>query len=445
MKEVKGLHAAALCAFLRILQKNQSLSQMSARISLPGALVFCVIGSALLLPDPAVAQSSGDPAWKHYAIDPVLPGSSWGTGGTALADFDGDGDLDAAISRRNTKSAFWYERINDSLWIPHLMGYGESLEGTLGTAALDMNRDGRTDVVFNGVWFRNPGNLGNDPDTPWPSHLIKAGGHDAVAADMNGDGYEDLLVYDGNKLSWYHPGESFREVVISSGHNDHGGIAPRGFGDLDGDGETDVVIPGIWFARSNDSLAMWEPHPWPFEPVSGASYGRSIRAWVADMDGDGDSDIVYSHCDTGGSGVYWVRNDGRGQNWTSFRLPDPPTRQGDVKGTGSFHSLGVADFNLDGFPDIFAGEQEDPDTYMEGSGRVAMKPRGLKERGTIWYHNGSNPPEFEPRVIQLDNPGWHDAQLGDVDGDGDIDIVSKVWNADGPAYHLDFWSNRQIR
>jgi hypothetical protein len=48
-------------------------------------------------------------------------------------------------------------------------------------------------------------------------------------------------------------------------------------------------------------------------------------------------------------------------------------------------------------------------------------------------------------VIHLDNPGWHDAQLGDVDRDGDVDIVSKIWNADGPSYHLDFWRNELIK
>ncbi len=78
---------------------------------------------------------------------------------------------------------------------------------------------------------------------------------------------------------------------------------------------------------------------------------------------------------------------------------------------------------------------------MEKSGRVAMKPRGLKERGVIWYNKGGKNPEFEIDVIHVDNPGWHDAQVGDVDGDGDIDIVSKIWNADGPVYHLDYWRN----
>ena len=143
--------------------------------------------------------------------------------------------------------------------------------------------------------------------------------------------------------------------------------------------------------------------------------------------------------------MYFVKNMGKGVAWTSRQLSDPPVQRGNVQGTGSFHSLCVADFNMDGALDIFAGEQEDPDTYMEADGRVAMKPIGLTERGVIWYSNRSTYPAFTPRLIKLGNPGWHDAQVGDVDGDGDMDIVSKVWNADGPTYHLDFWRNNNIR
>jgi hypothetical protein len=35
--------------------------------------------------------------------------------------------------------------------------------------------------------------------------------------------------------------------------------------------------------------------------------------------------------------------------------------------------------------------------------------------------------------------------VGDVDGDGDDDLVSKIWNADGPTYHADYWRNDTIR
>ena len=78
---------------------------------------------------------------------------------------------------------------------------------------------------------------------------------------------------------------------------------------------------------------------------------------------------------------------------------------------------------------------------MTDNGLLPMKPPGLKERGVIWVKTASKTVQYEPLVIQADNPGWHDVVVFDADGDGDPDMVSKVWNADGPSYHVDYWRN----
>jgi hypothetical protein len=290
------------------------------------------------------------------------------------------------------------------------------------------------------VWFRNPGGLAKNPDAPWEAHLYDGGGHDIIAADINGDGRDDLVTYDGKVLAWYDTSKGLAKTVIADDRDEHGGIAPHGVGDLNGNGCIDIVVPGVWFENPGNGYGQWKRHRWPHEPIPNASYGTSIRSWVADINGNGLNDIVYSDCDTGCCHAYWVENRGGGE-WVRHRLPDPP---GDER-TGSFHSLGVADFDADGRLEIFAGEQEDASTSMMEKGLLPMKPEGLKERGVIWVNVGGDDPKFEPVVIHEGRPGWHDAVLGDVDGNGAVDIVTKVWNTDwntgGHNYHVDYWKN----
>lgn len=401
-------------------------------------LIIILLIECLIFADEGVSLMKLDKfkKWKHFSITDSLPGSAWGTGGIGLADFNGDGRLELAVSRREPKTAYWFERKDDANWIRHTIGESVHLEKTLGAAALDIDGDGWIDVAFSHVWFKNPGNLGNSPDTPWEANFYDGGGHDVIAADINGDGKLDLITYDGIVLAWFDTSKGLSKIVIVDNRNDHGGIAPMGIGDLNDDGYPDIVIPGIWLENPGDGYGEWKIHKWPHKPVKNAAYGTSMRSWIADINKDGRNDIIYSDCDTGYSHVYWAENKGK-ENWELHQLPDPP---GDSN-TGSFHSLGVGDFDNDGNLDIFAGEQEDPDTYMMADGKLPMKPPGLKERGVIWVNSGGTKPTFEPVVIHEGRPGWHDAMLADIDGDGDIDIVSKVWNADGPNYHVDFWRN----
>lgn len=418
-----------------------------ACVAAAAALLTLVLTSGARAEDPpagnkaqaAIADRFGH--WTHFTIADSLPGSAWGTAGPVLGNFDGDGRLDMALSRREPQEAYWFQRRQDGVWVRHTIGRSPGLADALGAAALDIDGDGYLDLVFNRVWFKNPGNLKSNPDAPWLPQPFAGGGHDIIAADLNGDGRLDIVTFNGKELSYFDPARGLAQTVIAKDLDQHGGIAPHGVSDLNGDGFPDVVVAGAWFENPGRSKGTWTRHTWPHRVIPNASYGTSIRCWVADLNQDGKQDIVYSDCDTGGSHVYWVENKDRGEHWVPHDLPDPPTCPGDVPGTGSFHSLAVADFDGDGALDIFAGEQEDPDTYMTQQGRVPMKPPGLKPRGVVWANSGGPNPSFVPVVIHVGNPGWHDTAVGDVDGDGAPDLVSKIWNKDGPTYHADFWHN----
>jgi FG-GAP-like repeat len=393
----------------------------------------------------SLASSAAELKWTHFTIEDPLPGNGAGTAGIPLADLDRDGDLDAALSRAENGDAhgfWWYERKSDSVWVQHLINDSINIMQGLGAAALDVDNDGWTDLVFDQAWFRNPGTLRKNPDSLWEAQDYEHSGHevhDIIAADINGDGRQDIVTFDGNKLLWYDTAHSLAVTLVAQGIGHHGGIAPHGAGDMDGDGDTDLVITGSWFENRGKEKGKWIRHPWPYLPIPKACYGISIRSWVVDLDGEGDNDIVYRDCDTGFGHLCWARNEGKGQAWTRFPLADPPTSRENVPGTGSWHSLGVADFNGDGRPDIFSGEQEDPKCWAAGG--LTMKPQGLKPRGVIWVNCGANPPIFAPQIIHEGNPGWHDVCIGDLDGDGDVDIVSKIWCKDGPTDHADYWRN----
>ena len=162
------------------------------RITAIATIIFCICGSA-----GAEIEAA---KWTHFTIANPLPGSAWGTGGIPLADFDGDGDPDISLSRRETKAAYWFQRMNDSTWIRHTIATGDVFNDQLGATAVDCDLDGLVDVVYSFAWFKNPGNLAEKPDTSWETHKYPGNGHDIISGDVNGDGHLDVLAYDGKTV-----------------------------------------------------------------------------------------------------------------------------------------------------------------------------------------------------------------------------------------------------
>jgi hypothetical protein len=81
-------------------------------------------------------------------------------------------------------------------------------------------------------------------------------------------------------------------------------------GDLDGDGDQDVVATGwspagsiAWFENTGDPKVGWQKH------VIKPRWSNAVTVIVADFDNDGRLDIVAS-AERGANELRWWRNDG---------------------------------------------------------------------------------------------------------------------------------------
>ena len=381
--------------------------------------------------------------FRHHFIARELPADhGWGFGTPMLADIDNDGDLDFAVSNRND-AIYWFE-FSPSGWKRHVLG--AITNGQLGSVSLDVDGDAHVDLVVGGYWYRNPGNprearferIAYDP-------AIRGEIHDMVAADVDADGRPDVVATgDEDGCFWYRiPRDPLADRVwerhvitldvLDSNDHIHSGFVPGGVGDLDGDGDADIVLPDRWMENTGSGLA-WKHHALPFG--SRGPWGLSSRSWIADIDSDGDADIVMADSDQQNSGIAVLTSNGaRPPVFETSFLPNraPGTR-------GSFHSLRLADFDGDGDLDILTADQEDP----------SILPAGATPRFYVFENTGNVQERFLERVVFDGRLGGHDILVGDVDGDGDLDFVSKIWNrwpgnANGGKFHADYFENLRKR
>ena len=356
------------------------------------------------------AQIEGnDNAFPQFALHHI-DSIGYNIGQTALVDMDNDGDLDWVAGEANHSDSriWWWENRSTDDWIRHYIGRGNT---DVGGALHDVDGDGDLDMLSGSVLLLNLGS--SEPFEPHDVGTIPS--HDTEFADIDGDGVVDALANsDKAGLYWYeipdNPTQEWRAHLIATAedHEVHGGVSPRAVGDIDGDGDPDIVTAQGWYENVNGegltwtfhrSLALGEPH----------RYGIAVRTWVVDLDGDGDVDIVQTEADNPDGRVAWFENDGRG-TFTRHMIQDEGEQL-------DFHSLVVADFDHDGDLDVFS----------------CGGPLSADDR----YHNivWENDSGAWTKHVVADQP-CHEAQGGDVDGDGDVDIVAKPWSNGDKHYVL---------
>ena len=366
--------------------------------------------------------------FRHHYIDRNLPGDSYGQ--TSLVDVDRDGDLDFITGGRDPhRSVFWFEYRGPDEWVRHTIGTNHPSD--VGGTAFDVDGDGWPDHVAGGVWYRNTGKPRKEPFERIVFDAALNAVHDLVVADFDRDGRSDIVTMsDKNNLRWYRIPQNPREVWqrhdIGSGV--HAGIE---IGDIDGDGDPDVVRSNLWFDNADGSATKWKEHRIPFGN-SAQPYPLATRARVVDIDRDGDADLVMTENEIRAGRIAWLENqNGKGDRWTVHDLP-----AADDAPRGAYHSLAVEDFDNDGDWDVFSVEME-------------AIPGDRQPRWFIWENADGRGTKFVERVIFDGKLGGHEAVVADVEGDGDLDICSKLWrprrdNANEGRNHADFLENRIV-
>lgn len=391
---------------------------------------FRMLRTALLTLAAAQAPATAlraDFEFRHHYIDRDLPGDSYGQ--TSLVDVDRDGDLDFITGGRDAeRHVFWFEHQAPDRWVRRVLGTNHPSD--VGGTAFDVDGDGWVDHVSGGVWYRNTGKPRAEPFERLVFDRDLAAVHDLVAADVDGDGRPDVVsMSDKNNLRWYRIPEDPRRPWQrhNIGPGVHAGVA---VGDVDGDGDNDVARSDLWFENTDGKGKQWARHEVPFGNRR-PPYPLATRCVVADIDRDGHKDLVMTENEIRAGRIAWLRNlDGKGMRWEVNELP-----AGDRAPRGAYHSLALADFDRDGDQDVFSVEME----HIAGT----RQPR--------WYiwENADGKGGFVERVVLDNGLGGHEAVAADVDGDGDIDIASKLWrprrdNANGGRNHADYVENLSV-
>jgi hypothetical protein len=356
------------------------------------------------------ATFSFDPSWTASDIATSVSGAA----SVFAADMDNDGDMDIVSASMNDDTIAWYE--NDGAANPSWTAadIDTNADGAYDVHVADMDNDGDLDILSASqsddtiAWYESDGNA----NPSWSASDIATnaeGAKSVFAADMDNDGDMDILSasYNDDTIAWYeNDGESDPSWTASDIVTDADGAWSVFAADMDNDGDMDIVSASMlddtiaWYENDGAANPVWTAS----DIATSADSARSV--FVADMDGDGDMDILSASLfdDT----IAWYENDGTSDpSWTASDI---------AESADGARSVFVADMDNDGDMDILSASQID---------------------NTIaWYENdGASNPSWTASDIATSAEGAWSVFAADMDGDGDMDILSASYSDSTIAWY----------
>lgn len=272
------------------------------------------------------------------------------------ADIDGDGDMDALSASGYDNSIRWYENFDGqgSFDLIHLVS--DNASNAYAVFAADIDGDGDQDILSASssddkiAWYENEDGLGGFGDQIIITKAAK-GATDVLAADIDGDGDMDVAsasTFD-DKIAWYEntdgQGTFGDQRVIST--NADLAIALHSV-DMDGDGDVDLLS-----ASSGDNKIAWYKNldgagTFSAEKIVSVVADRAFAVYTADLDNDGDQDVISGSRDD--DKVAWYDN-----------LGDERFSQEQIITTNAqgVRSVAAFDIDLDGDYDVLSASQDD--------------------------------------------------------------------------------------
>ncbi|MEQ8767669.1 MAG: VCBS repeat-containing protein [Planctomycetota bacterium] len=365
-----------------------------------GDLLFFV-GQGLGVFTERPAQQSGIPSLQTSSL------------GVAAGDIDADGDPDLLIPRYGNPS---FQTVGALLLLNDGTGVftdvtATQLPNNLNSGypvLVDLEQDGDLDALLTSLEtlhvFRNDGLGFFTEDTAGRPRDIKRG-TGTVCADVDNDGYEDLIVQAGEpprggqlKLYLSQSGQSFLDASRTAISRRSNHAFTLRHSDFDGDGNPDVLAAhgalGDVLLESDGSGTFFDRTQ---ARLPGLDLVSVLAASPGDVDGDSDIDIVFALY-SGPLRLY--RNQGNGQfQWDqSVSLPPLPWHPEDMR---------LVDLNADGNLDLICA--------LMGNGAPTSSQNQLRLGDGLGNFSS-------PGVLPFDQAWSQSVTVQDVNADGSPDL-----------------------